>query len=109
MKRLYENFYKNNEITVSELLSCLVTCEKNIKTKTFCAHYEKAATGADSSTYDKAILEWITYREKIQKALQRKYDMGQIVAMPKAHRGRTCSNWVKVAVEQIDTGDFVLL
>ena len=107
MKKEHKNLLENRHLTEDLLLSCLTTCENIIRKN---AYLEKQwNTHAVSLTYEAERLEWSDYRAKIRKALQRRYEMKKIIALTKTHTDKVPKTTVKAVVEQIDTGDFVLL
>ena len=107
MKKSYKQMLENKQLTEEMLLSCLTTCEDIIRKN---AYLEKQWDAYwEFSDYTEVRLEWSTYREKIRKALQQKYEMKKIIAMSKTYTDKVAQRTVKAVIELIDSGDFDLV
>ena len=107
MKKEYQHLLQSRQLTEDLLLSCIITCNGVIRENAYLEKQWEAYS--DFSDYTGVRLKWSDYRNKIQEALQRKYEMKKIIALIKTHKATAPKTTVKAVVELIDSGDFMLI
>lgn len=106
----------NGLISEELIYACLVTCEKTISTyaykeKKYGNRYYTATVSAGAS-YKEERLKWMEYREKLRSLLLDKHSMREIIQNTKSKKiytDKVSQKMVKLVIDLIDTGKYVLL
>ena len=107
MRKEDKEYLRNNELTESMILSCLVTCEKVIGT---CAYNEKRFARASSPIYSEMNkgerLIWSGYRTQLREVLHLKYSIPTINQMISDGKNKASKEEVKTVIELLNEHNY---